>query len=119
MGVKRVRDLMQTRPVTISADERLSTVEDIMRLGRVRHMPVVRAGSLVGVTQEQRAFLHGVEIHRVMSDPPITIHPEASLEEAAHMMAEGKIGCLPVLDGEQLVGLVTETDLLSYFAGIT
>jgi CBS domain-containing protein len=137
MGVKRVRDLMQTRPVTISADERLSTVEDIMRLGGVRHMPVVRAGRLVGVvserdllraslsalggfdTQQRRAFLHGVEIHRVMSDPPITIHPEASLEEAAHMMAEAKIGCLPVLDAEQLVGLVTETDLLRYFAGIT
>ncbi|HET6305474.1 MAG TPA: CBS domain-containing protein, partial [Myxococcota bacterium] len=71
------------------------------------------AGSL-----ERRAFLHAVEISRVMSQPPVTIHPDASAEEAALVMAERKIGCLPVLEGEELVGMVTETDLLRYFAGV-
>jgi CBS domain-containing membrane protein len=136
MEPKSVRDLMQTRLVTISADERLSTVEDIMTLGRVRHMPVVRAGRLVGVVSERdllraslsalsgfdnearRAFLHAVEIHRVMSAPPVTIHPDASLEEAALLMAERKIGCLPVVEAEKLLGMLTETDLLRYFAGV-
>jgi predicted transcriptional regulator len=132
----RVRDIMQVKIVTISAGERLSTVEDIMTLGGVRHMPVVRAGTLVGVVSERdllraslsnlsdfgneqrRAFLQAVEIQRVMSSPAIVIPPGATVEEAAHMMSERKIGCLPVLDGDELLGMVTETDVLRYFAGV-
>jgi CBS domain-containing protein len=127
---------MQEKVVTISAGERLSTVQDIMTLGRVRHMPVVHGGKLVGVVSERdllraslssltsfadderRAFLHVVEIGRVMASPPIVIGPDAPVEEAALVMAERKIGCLPVLDGDLLLGMITETDLLRYFAGV-
>jgi len=127
---------MQEKVVTISAGERLSTVQDIMTLGRVRHMPVVHGGKLVGVVSERdllraslssltsvaddqrRAFLHVVEIARVMSSPPIVIDPDSPVEEAALVMAERKIGCLPVLDGDDLLGMLTETDLLRYFAGV-
>jgi CBS domain-containing protein len=137
MGATHVQHVMSEKLVTISAGDTLSTVEDIMTLGRVRHMPVVRAGQLVGVVSERdllraslsnliefgsehrRAFLHAVEIQRVMSTPPITIGPDALVEEAALVMAEKKIGCLPVVDGEKLVGMLTETDLLRYFAGVS
>ena len=126
---------MAEKIVTISADDSLSTVEDIMTLGRVRHMPVVRGGTLVGVvsqrdllraslsnltefgSEQRRAFLQVVEINRVMSSPPIVVSPDATPEEAARVMAEKKIGCLPVLEGQMLVGMLTETDLLRYFAG--
>jgi CBS domain-containing protein len=136
MGATRVRDIMQTKLVTISAGDRLSTVEDIMRLGRVRHMPVVQGGRLVGVVSERdllraslsvlsehhdaerRAFLHVVEIARVMSAPPVVIGPDASIEEAAFIMADRKIGCLPVVEDERLVGLLTETDVLHWVAGV-
>jgi CBS domain-containing protein len=136
MEQARVADIMQTKVVTITAGERLSTVEDIMRLGRVRHMPVVKGGELVGVVSERdllraslsnihafgdderRAFLHVVEIGEVMSRPPVTIRSDASVEEAAGQMADRKIGCLPVVDElGRLVGLVTETDVLRHFAG--
>ncbi len=128
---------MQEKIVTIGASDRLSTVEDIMTLGRVRHMPVVQGGKLVGVVSERdllraslsdvapsgsqddrRAFLNGVEIARVMSAPPIVIDVDAPVEEAALVMAERKIGCLPAMRGQTLVGLLTETDLLRFFAGV-
>ena len=107
-----------------------------MTLGHVRHMPVVQGGRLVGVVSERdllraslsvlsghpdserRAFLHVVEIARVMSTPPIVIEPEATIDEAALIMAEKKIGCLPVLDHDRLVGMVTETDVLRWVAGL-
>ncbi len=110
MGRTRVRDSMSEKMVTISESDTLSTVEDIMTLGRVRHMPVVHAGKLVGVvserdllrtslsnltefgSEERRLFLHAVEIARVMSAPPITIAPDATVEEAARVMADRKIG---------------------------
>jgi CBS domain-containing protein len=134
MSRTRVRDIMPRKMVTISESDTLSTVEDIMTLGRVRHMPVVRAGKLVGVvserdllraslsnlsgfgSDERRAFLHVVEIARVMSAPPITIAADASVEDAARVMADRKIGCLPVVEDDELVGLITETDVLRYFA---
>jgi CBS domain-containing protein len=136
MDATHVRDIMPDTMVTVSEGDRLSTVEDIMTLGHVRHMPVVHAGKLVGVvserdllraslsnltgfrTDEHRAFLHGVEIARVMSTPAVVIRPDATVVEAARVMAERKIGCLPVVDGDQLLGLITETDVLRYFAGL-
>lgn len=131
----RVRDIMETKLVTISPSERLSTVEDIMTLGGVRHMPVVQSGRLVGVVSERdllraslsalsehrdaerRAFLHVVEISRVMSTPPITVDPDATIRDAALLMADHKIGCLPVVAESALVGLVTDTDVLRWVAG--
>jgi CBS domain-containing protein len=132
----RVRDIMQTKIVTVSVTERLSTVEDIMTLGRVRHMPVVHGGRLVGVLSQRdllraslselgsfgnearRAFLHAIEIAQVMSAPPITVEPETTVQLAARLMADHRIGCLPVIDGEELVGLITETDVLHWVAGV-
>ena len=135
MDRTRVCEIMETKVVTISAGDSLSTVEDIMTLGHLRHIPVVRGGVLVGVVSERdllrvslsnltdfgrdqrRAFLHAVAIERVMSKPPTVIEPDATVVKAARVLAEARIGCLPVLEGEKLVGLITETDLLRHFAG--
>jgi CBS domain-containing protein len=135
MSETRVRDIMPEKMVTISAGDTLSTVEDIMTLGRVRHMPVVQAGKLVGVVserdllraslsnltefgmEERRAFLQVVEITRVMSTPPTVISPDATIPQAARMLVLHQIGCLPVLEDGKLIGLLTESDLLRYFAG--
>jgi len=134
MTVTHVREIMQEKIVTIAAGDSLSTVEDIMTLGGVRHIPVVHAGKLVGVVSERdllraslsalnetgvdqrRAFLHAVEIGRVMSTPPIVIEPDAKVENAALVMAEKRIGCLPVMEGDELIGLITEKDVLLYVA---
>ncbi len=127
---KTVHDIMTTEVTTLGRNDSLQLVKDIMTLGRVRHFPVMEDGKVVGVVSQrdlykaslgavmkygekaQRAVLEGIVVKEVMSDPPITIAPHASVQEAARLMMEKKIGCLPVLEGPQLVGLVTETDML-------
>jgi acetoin utilization protein AcuB len=136
MGSTLAREVMQPKIVTISVDESLSTVEDIMRLGGVRHLLVGRGGKLVGVVSQtdllrlslsslnsegddyRRAFLQALDVSQAMSSPPITIEAHATMEKVSMLMAQHKIGCLPVLDGDDLVGLVTITDVLSHFAGV-
>jgi CBS domain-containing protein len=131
---KTVRDIMTTEVTTLGRNDSLQLAKDIMTLGRVRHFPVIDDGKVVGVVSQrdlykaslgsvmkygekaQRAFLEGIVVKEVMSDPPITIAPHASVQEAARLMMEKKIGCLPVLEGAQLVGIVTETDMLKLVA---
>ena len=127
---------MKHKVVSVSADDTLWTVKEIMELGSVRHLPVVRQGELIGVVSqrdllraslssvmgikgsEHRLFLEQVRISDVMSSDPISVSPEQSIRGAARIMAERKIGCLPVVDDGQLVGIVTETDILRYLAAL-
>jgi CBS domain-containing membrane protein len=131
---KTVRDIMATEVTTLGRNDSLQLAKDIMTLGRVRHFPVIDDNKVVGVVSQrdlykaslgsvmkygekaQRAFLEGIVVKEIMSDPPITIAPHASVQEAARLMMEKKIGCLPVLEGAQLVGIVTETDMLKLVA---
>jgi CBS domain-containing protein len=53
-----------------------------------------------------------------MSEPPIVVSPEATIKEAVQLMLDKKIGCLPVVHGHTLVGIVTETDFLRYVADL-
>ena len=130
----RVKSVMHDKIVTVSADDSLDTVDDIMNLGHVRHLPVVKAGELVGVVthrdllraslssisnvglDEKKAFLNSIRIKEVMNRRLVTIGPDATVQEAAEIMADEKIGCLPVVDDGRLVGMITETDLLHHFA---
>jgi CBS domain-containing protein len=131
---KTVRDIMISEVTTLNRNDSLQLVKDIMSLGRVRHFPVIDDGKVVGVVSQrdlykaslgsvmkygekaQRAFLEGIAVKEVMTDPPITIAPHATVQEAARLMMEKKIGCLPVLEGPKLVGIVTETDMLKLVA---
>ena len=131
---KIIRDIMTPEVTTLGRNDSLQLVKDIMTLGRVRHFPVVDDGKVVGVVSQrdlyraslgsvmkygekaQRAFLEGLAVKEVMSDPPITIAPHASVQEAARLMMEKKIGCLLVLEGSKLVGIVTESDMLKLVA---
>ncbi len=128
---------MSRKVVSISADDSLRIVDEIMKLGHVRHLPVVRRGELVGVvsqrdllraslsnvmgipSEEQQVFLEGVHIAEVMSSPAVSVDPGETVQRAAHLMAEGKFGCLPVVEEGKLVGIVTETDVLRHFASLS
>jgi CBS domain-containing protein len=126
-----VSDVMQCEVVSLKSGDRLDLAEDIMCLGRIRHLPVLEEGRLVGLVSQRdllaaslsqaldfeksqrRTFVRSVEIDEVMARDVETIEPGASLRDAAARMLRGKIGCLPVAkpDGT-LVGLISESDLV-------
>ena len=126
---KTVRDIMSAEVTTLGRNDTLLLAKDIMNLGRIRHFPVVEDDELVGVVSQrdlyraslgtvmqygekaQRAFLESVAVKEIMVDP-ISIGPDATVGDAARLMMEHKIGCLPVLEDSRLVGIVTETDML-------
>jgi CBS domain-containing protein len=130
---RRVSEVMQSEVVTLTSHETLDLTQDIMSLGRVRHLPVVDADQrLVGIVSHRdllsaalskvldfdptsrRAFLRSIEVAEVMAKDVCTVTPDTSLADAAALLLERKIGCLPVLDARaRLVGILTEGDLLS------
>lgn len=106
------------------------------RTVRDNHFPVLDDGELVGVLSQrdlfhatlgsvmkygekaEGAYLATVAVKEVMSAPPVTVGPAATIGETARLMVDRKIGCLPVVERGKLVGLVTETDLLRHLAEI-
>lgn len=133
----KVKDIMVKDVATLRLNDELSLADDIMELGRIRHLPVVEEGQLVGIISERdlfkaslasamgygekakREFMKAVAVKEVMVDKVITISPEASVEEAGKVMLEKKIGCLPVVEEGNLIGLITETDVLRYYVEST
>ncbi|MFQ5840155.1 MAG: CBS domain-containing protein [Candidatus Methylomirabilales bacterium] len=126
----QVKDWMQQRPVTVSPRETLRTAWRVIRERRIRHLPVVERGRLVGIVTDRdirqalpsRAV--GLELHEiphltekvriweVMTRVVVTVSPEALIEEVARLLLEYRIGGLPVVKGERLVGIITKADLL-------
>lgn len=136
-GDKRtVREIMIASPVTLKPNDSLKLASELISLARLRHIPIVDNGKLLGVVSERdlmaraaerifnpksrsrSALLNVVMLKEVMQRRVITVEPETSIQEAAHLMAERKIGCLPVLNDGNLVGLVTTTDMLRYIEGL-
>jgi CBS-domain-containing membrane protein len=120
--------------MTLAPDERLHLANDLMKLGRVRHMPVVAKGRLVGmVTQRdlfraavssvlrfraraEREWLEHICVAEVMTKDVVTAQPDWTVRQAVDTMLEHGIGCLPVVEDNVLLGLVTETDCLRLLA---
>src|SRR6266513_6171459 len=127
-----VREIMMGSPVTLKPEDTLDLANDIISLGRIRHIPVVEDGRLVGLLSERdlmgatasqifglkprskSALLKSVLIKDVMRKKVITVTSDTKVADAAHLMADKKIGCVPVMSNGTLVGLVTTTDILRY-----
>jgi len=129
-GSVTVRDLMTTEVVTLNAHDALTLASDLMNLGRIRHMPVVSGMRLVGIVSQrdlfraavssvlgfgpvaQREWLDRIRVAEVMTTAVVTARPDWTIARAVNVMLERRIGCLPVIEGERLVGLLSETDCL-------
>ena len=130
----RVRDLMQADVATLDADDTLDVAADVMRLGRVRHFPIMSDGTLVGVLSQRdlyraaassllqlqygsaRAWLATVSVKAVMSTTVHVIGPDRPLRDAVDTMLRERIGCLPVVEDGTVVGLLSETDCLRHLS---
>ena len=126
----QVQEIMSTDVVVVGRNGDLSQVEDLMVTNKLRHVPVVEHGELVAIVSQrdlfkamlsstmgygdkaQQAYLHSVRVKEMMTYPVVTVTPDTSVGEAADLMVHKGIGCLPVVEGTQLVGVVTKTDLL-------
>ena len=126
----QVREIMATGIEVVDRNDNLRSVEERMVTQGLRHFPVLEQGEVVGVVTQrdlfkatmsstmgygekaQKAFLQSVLVKEIMLYPVVTVPPETSVSEAADMMVQRGIGCLPVVERGTLVGLVTKTDLL-------
>lgn len=115
---------------TVEAGATLAVTYQLMQAEGIRHLPVLDGATLVGVVTDRdlryatsalhpHPFPREARVERVMSPHPVTAAPLDPVEEAARLMRARKIGCLPVLDGDALVGIVTGTDLLDAIIHLT
>jgi acetoin utilization protein AcuB len=118
-----VADSMTSKPVTVKASESLAEAQRKMHRGNFRALPVVRAGKLIGIITDRdtRPFLGhlaDIPVSEAMTKAVVTVGPETPLEDAAQLLLRHKIGGLPVVRDDSLVGIITTTDLLAAFLGI-
>ncbi len=118
-----VRHWMTTDVVTTTKEASVQDALKLMKRHSIRHLPVVQSdGTLVGwVTDADlrsvliASMLEELSVEDVMVRRPITVSPEDSLETAAQRTLENRIGGLPVVEGQKLVGVITVVDILSAF----
>ena len=134
----KISDLMSTKLFTVSADYSVEGAVRLLQQRGVRHLLVLDGHDLVGILSDRdikRALdpakskrkkllnlgglfflLEPILVKEIMTKDPVSIAPSATAQEAATLMVNRKFGALPVVSRGKLVGIVTESDLLRYFA---
>ncbi len=128
-----VRNKMTTNPFTISPDSTIPDAHEIMARNNIKRLPVVKNGVLVGVVSKEDIaqaspskatsfsvgeltyLLARTKISHVMKKDPVTIGPDALLEEAAILMRTNEVGFLPVVNEGHVVGIITESNIFDAF----
>lgn len=127
----KVKDRMTEDVVTVQADWPIKKAWQIMREQKLRHLPVLKGDELVGIITDRDLRLYAtassvllsekkyhdflmetVPISQAMTKYPKTVTPDMDLREAAKMILDLKVGSLPVVRGNRLVGIIAETDLV-------
>lgn len=130
----RVCDVMTREVETLDSNQQLAIAKDLMHQRRIRHLPILgEENELVGIVSQRDLFfgalawsmgqgelaqqkaLEAFSVKQVMHTDVVTIDPDKPLSEAARLMAEHKIGCLPVLRAGRLIGILTEADFVALY----
>jgi CBS domain-containing membrane protein len=136
IGELLVADLMTPNPYTASQDSNLDDVSELMRIRRIRHVPIVDEDDrLVGLVSHRdllgRAFgggqdlprsirqpyLRSIPVTEVMTRTVISASPERRAADIACQMLNDRLGCLPVVQDDRVVGIVTASDFVRFVAG--
>lgn len=128
-----VRGRMSMPVITVEPSRRIMDAMATMKQNKIRRMPVVENGKLVGIVSDKdlldagpsdatslsvweiNYLLSKLRVEEVMTQKVLTVQEDTPIEEAARIMVDNKIGGLPVMKGAELVGLITETDLFKIF----
>ena len=134
MKKNMVRDCMTPNPITVTPKTTLPEAHKLMKECRIRRLPVVDHNRLVGIVTlgdireaepsdattlsiyELHYLLAKLPLGEIMTREPITIKPDATLRDAAKTMLEHKIGGLPVVEDDKIVGILTESDIFRVLA---
>ncbi|MBT8107846.1 MAG: CBS domain-containing protein [Gammaproteobacteria bacterium] len=123
-----IQAIMSTNLITVTPSATLAEARGLMHDNRIHHIPVVEGDKLVGLItltnvlaatdsflRDDRSRIHANEIgiKDAMVTDVATVDVNASLRHAALFLEKHKIGCLPVLDDERLVGIITDTDFVA------
>lgn len=134
---KQISEIMRHEVETVREDTPANVAFEIMRRGAFRHLPVVDPkGKIVGVisdrdirnvtiffekcpqSPDEYMVTGPVNVAAIMTPDPVTVSPYSSVRHAAVLMDGGQFSCLPVLHGAELVGIVTESDLMRLLAAL-
>jgi len=135
MVALKVADLMSEKVVFCREHELLETAYEAMAEHSIRHIPVVDSDrEIVGILSQRdivaavlfskdslpfsqvKDYLRNTRVAEVMSRGVETTEPEESLSEAGWKLLENKIGCLPVVEGQKLIGILTESDFVRFLS---
>lgn len=128
----KVVNVMTTHPISVSPEDSIQQVREIMDEKNIRQLPVINKRELIGIITDRdiRSFLGGrslsyleeqevameTKVTTVMTDKPITLSPDDDLREAVELLLEEKMGGIPVVDRDVgLMGIITYVDVLRCF----
>jgi acetoin utilization protein AcuB len=118
-AMPKIMKFMTTDPVTVNSQLTLAQAEKMMRENNFRHLPVLEGGKLLGVVSDRDLKMvmgfkdvdpNKVTVEEACTFDPITVKPDANLDEVVIMMAEKRIGSVLVMDNSRLVGIYTWVD---------
>jgi acetoin utilization protein AcuB len=122
-----IETFMTRSPHCIGKDQKLVTAQALMRAGRLRHLPVLEAGKLVGMLSQRDIYfletIRGVDpeedtVEDAMTQDAYQVAPSARLHDVIGTMAKQKLGSAVVVEAGRVVGLFTTTDALTVLAGL-
>jgi len=125
-----IKDMMQTQVVSVTPETRVADLLRVLQRRGIRHVPVMDGSKLAGIIsdrdvkqsmmsaalstegREREQLLDRLTARQIMTPSVVTIGPMFGAEDAARLMVTRRISALPVVDGDRVVGIVTDTDLL-------
>jgi acetoin utilization protein AcuB len=117
-----VGQIMSAKIVTISPNRQVGQALKLMQKHEIRHLPVMEKDRMVGwiTSRDLReillaSMLEEIKVGDVMVQAPLSVTPDTEVEEAARLIHEHKIGGMPVMEGDRLVGVITMQDLVAAF----